>query len=207
MAPEDLEKKVLELEALVAKQSLVLASTGKQLMELQVKDVKTRMHLLDAKQPKFDPEDYVSNEDIVQLVCELQGQLDLLETRTIRRNINAQISLDDAEKPLAPLSNKDGDVPDDYPATLAALKELSNSEVVRLCQFYELIEENEVNLELQAIVDSEHLTPEDATKLLADPQHKDAAATANELSDEEVTELFDELCRYIGVRYRRGITW
>ncbi|KAM9888033.1 hypothetical protein OXX69_013172, partial [Metschnikowia pulcherrima] len=88
----ELAQQVQQLSELVQKQGQMIAKTGKQLMEMQLSDVKSRMAQMDAPQQKFNIEDYATNEDIVQLVCELQGQLDFMEDRSIARTFNSHLT-------------------------------------------------------------------------------------------------------------------
>lgn len=76
MASDDITTQIKELTALVNKQNEVIAKTGKQVLELQMKDVRTKMANIDMKPVKVETEDFATNEDIVQLVGELQIQLD-----------------------------------------------------------------------------------------------------------------------------------
>lgn len=208
---EALAAQVKELTLLVQKHSLIIAKTGKQLMELQLKDVKSRMALLDEKPQKVDTEDFVTNEDIIQLVGELQGQLDFLEDRTIKRAYNSAVtSSSEPTDKIAPLCNRDGDpAPEYYPATVGKLLAISPEDLLRLCEFYELIMENQANPELEAIIKSnDELTPEDAQKLFGAGGNEATIEQKLELfTKEDLDELFDEFARYIGVRIRKGDGW
>lgn len=66
----------------------------------------------DFEEEEENPElDYVTGDDIVELVTELQGQLDLIENRSIRRQANGfAINDDDA---IAPLASTDGSIPNE----------------------------------------------------------------------------------------------
>lgn len=206
---EELEKKVQELSALVQKQNHVIANTGRQVMEMQVKDVKSKMAAMDDK-PKIDTDDFVTNDDIVQLVGELQGQLDFLEDRSIKRVFNSYLTSDSApHSKIAPLCNRDGDpAPGNFPTTLEALNNIKASDLLQLCEFYELIVENEPSQELRDIIKSDTLTPEDAEKLFAlQGQEITLEERLALLTKGDEVELFDELARYIGVRVRRGSGW
>lgn len=210
MASEDLAAKVAELTALVNKQSQALAQTGKQVLELQMKDIKTKMATTDSKPDKIDTEDFVTNEDIVQLVGELQGQLDHMEDRNIKRVCNSAVTADsEPSTALAPLSTRDGEpAPPFFPATVGDLLRLQPVELVQLCDYYELIEPNEPSEDLSELLKGESLLLQDAQKLFA-PQKQDILAheRVQHLSAEEVHELFDEFARFIGVRIRRGRLW
>lgn len=208
MADDSLAAQVKELTELVQKQSKVLAQTGKQVMEMQLKDVKSKMSQMDTKPQKIDTEDFVTNEDIVQLVGELQGQLDYLEDRTIKRAFNSHLTENSsrADK-VAPLCNRDGDpAPEYYPATLGDVLALDSEQLLRLCEFYELILENEPDPELQNILKADSLTEEGARRLFASNEAS-VQQRLELLTKEDADELFDEFARYIGVRVRRGTGW
>lgn len=207
MASEDLEAKVRELSELVHKQSEVLAQTGKQLLELQVKDIKSKMAAMEPQQ-KIDTDDFATDEDIVRLVCELQGQLDFLEDRMSKRVFNSHASEASSAK-LAPVSNRDGEAPPMFPATLGELQKLPPLAIMQLCEFYELIDDYEPAEELEAIMKAETLSAEDAEKLFAQQPKllMSLEEKVAQLTKEDEAELFDELARYIGVRVRKGTGW
>lgn len=211
MSTEAIQAQLDELKLAVQNQNKVLATTGKQVMEMQLKDVKAKMSGLDATPaaPKFDPEDFATNEDIVQLVCELQGQLDFLEDRSIKRTYNSHLSEASAgSEKLAPLCNKDGaPAPQFFPVTLLDLRDITDTDLFRLCEFYELIVENEPTPELESILKSDDLTQQDAEKLLNATSVAPVEEKLKSLSLDDITELFDEFARYIGVRIRRGLGW
>ncbi|GEQ69267.1 hypothetical protein JCM33374_g2938 [Metschnikowia sp. JCM 33374] len=210
----DLAQKVQQLSDLVHKQGQVIAQTGKQLMELQVENVKSRMANLDAKPASFNPEDFASNEDIVQLVCELQGQLDFIEERSMARTFNSHLTSSSKETDnIAPLCNRDGTpAPEFFPKTVGQLNAIAAADLLRLCEFYDLIVENETNPEIDAIVQSDNLTPEDAEKLSSSLSNglsssKTIEQKLDSFSATDLHDLFDELARFIGVRIRRGSQW
>ncbi|RLV90718.1 Uncharacterized protein MRP8 [Spathaspora sp. JA1] len=152
---KQLNEKVSDLALLIERQSKLIAETGEQLLQLQVKDVKTRMSALDAQpQQNIDLTDYINNDDIVQLVTELQTQLDNLEDRTIRRCHNSSII--ESKELLAPLTNRDGDLPDfELPNTLQEFQNLEKIDIIRLAVFYEIIVPDQVtSLEQEGIVAS-----------------------------------------------------
>lgn len=210
MTSEDLNAKIDELFALVHKQNEIIANTGRQLMEMQIKDVKTKMATMDVKPQTIDTEDFATNEDIVQLVGELQSQLDFLEDRTIKRVFNSHLdnNSDDTAQ-IAPLGNKFGEpAPLVFPKTVSELKAITPATLVQLAEYYELIEESEPSAELEEIIKSETLSKEDAAKLLG-PSQLDA--TIDEklqlFSAEDLDALFDDFARHIGVRIRRAGGW
>lgn len=209
MASEDLATQVAELTALVNKQSQMIAQTGKQVLELQMKDIKTKMATMDAKPDKIDTEDFVTNEDIVQLVGELQGQLDHMEDRNIKRICNSAITASsEPTTPIAPLSTRDGEpAPPLFPQTVNALVNLLPVHLLELCDYYELIEPSEPE-DLSGLLKEEQLLLEEAQQLFA-PQKQDILAEerVQQFTQNDLHEIFDEFARFIGVRIRRGLQW
>lgn len=191
-----------ELTAFVEKQSKIIASTGQRLIELLVKDVKDKFHSTD-RTPQIDTSDFITNEDVIQLVGELQGQLDSLEERTIRRNIN---SLLEGDGVLAPLSNKDGEYTDLFPATVAELKALNKFEVVQLAEFFELVAVEDDNKELQSFLASENAdeSQKHLESATAAPPAQNLEDRVAAYSEEQIDAVFDLVARYIGARARRG---
>ncbi|KAI3406659.2 MRP8 [Candida oxycetoniae] len=195
-----IEERVKDLEALIEKQSKIIATTGQKLIEIQINDVKSRMSSMDSN-PKstsqIDTEDYVTNEDVVQLVTELQSQLDFLEDRTIRRTYNTSV-INDEEK-IAPLSNKDGDFPTfPIPQTLGEFKSLAKRDTLRLGLFYEIIlpNEEEIKHTLEHGSNSKNGIIDLAT-------NKDISQLESQFDKEQVSEIYDELARYFGIKHRR----
>ncbi|EGW35621.1 uncharacterized protein SPAPADRAFT_58835 [Spathaspora passalidarum NRRL Y-27907] len=204
---EQLNEQVAKLSGLVERQSKIIAETGEQVLQLQVKDVKTRMSALDMKpqQPEIDLTDYINNEDIVQLVTELQTQLDNLEDRTIRRCSNASIT-----KPsdfLAPLTNRDGDLPDfELPNTLQEFQNLDKVDIIRLAVFYEIIIPNqgsELEQQPEGVVPGiSHAPAAGATAV--ENNSVDIIELSKQFDEIQAIEIFDELARYLGIKYRKG---
>ncbi|KAK6455110.1 uncharacterized protein RJT20DRAFT_136269 [Scheffersomyces xylosifermentans] len=205
---EQLNEKVKSLSAIVEKQTQLIAQSGQQLMALSVNDVKTKINALDAgvvtKGPsskEIDFDDYVTNEDIVQLVGELQNQLDAVEERTTRRTFNALLSSDEGK--VAPLTNKDGDLPETpkIPETLGEFKKLDKVDLVSLALFYELI-----------VSEQEQKDIEDLLNQKEDSAPKEETIDIDEIvkgyTDQQLSEVFDDLARYFGLTYRKNKgTW
>lgn len=193
---EQLNEKIESLTKIVEKQSALISKTGQQLIEMQVKNVKSKMNQIDTKQP--DLSDYVLNEDIVQLVGELQSQLDCLEDRTIARIFNSKLGPVSVGK-IAPLSNKDGELPtfDYYPQTVTDFSKLKTEEILELCEFYELIVPNDESLQ-QFLNDEKLQTLEEASNLIENK------TKAEDLSEGEIKDLQDELARYLGLLHRNS---
>lgn len=198
-----LNEKFQELTAFVEKQSKLIGQTGKQLIEFQINDVKNKMSKSDGQGPPVDTSDFVTNEDIIQLVGELQSQLDFLEERSIRRTFNVQLTSDDDM--IAPITNKDGELPEDlFPKTLKDLKNLDRFQIVQLSEFYELIIPSQQQEDLEKFLQSEQISSQDAEKLLHGKTDVGGLEDrVKALSPKQLDEVFDELARYIGVKYRK----
>lgn len=210
---EQLHDQVQSLSKVVEMQSQLIAKTGKQLMDIQVKDVKSKMNAdtekSSSKAANVDMDDYATNEDIIQLVGELQGQLDMLEDRNIRRTINSHLSSKDKDGLIAPIANKDGDEPqeDVFPATIGDLLSLSKYDIVQLCEFYELVIPMDQQEHLKEFLENnnEMVDMEGAKRLLeVGADNATLKERVEAYSDKQIDELFDILTRFIGVRARRS---
>lgn len=214
---EQLHDQVQSLSKVVEMQSQLIAKTGKQLMDIQVKDVKSKMNAdtekSSSKAANVDMDDYATNEDIIQLVGELQGQLDMLEDRNIRRTINSHLSSEDVDGLIAPIANKDGDEPldDVFPASIGHLLNLSKYDIVQLCEFYELVIPMDQQEHLKAFLENnnEMVDMEGAKRLLeVGADNATLKERAEAYSDKQIDELFDMFTRFIGVRVRRSeLSW
>lgn len=203
---EKLTAKVDSLSLIVEKQSKLLAQTGQKLIEIQIQDVKTKINNHEPAK-NLDLDDYVTNDDIVQLVGELQGQLDALEDRSIKRTFNAQLDAAHPETALiAPLTNRDGELAPEsikYPQTLEEFINLDKASIVNLSIFYELIVQDQEQENIQQLLDGkDENVIQDSIKVLEGPQFLSNAG-AN-YSDQEVDEIYDELARYLGIKYRKN---
>lgn len=189
---QDLTKRVDALTAYVEKQAKMIGKTGEQLVSMQVKNVK---ELMAGGGSKIDMEDYITNDDIVQLVGELQGQLDALEERTTRRMFNCHLSVENDEGLIAPITNQDGETPLEFlPKTLGEFKNLDKKSIVQLCHFYEIIKE----------VLPGNFQPGDE----GNGETEEAFWKRMEnLSEKEVDEYHDELAKYLGLRVRKCGGW
>ncbi|ODV95829.1 hypothetical protein PACTADRAFT_49276 [Pachysolen tannophilus NRRL Y-2460] len=204
---EDLSNKVLELTEIVKKQSKLITTTGQQVLDLQVKQTKQKFDSLDGGSVKsvrgtqipknFD--DFVTNDDVVQLVGELQGQLDFLEARTIRRLVNSNLGLDSI---VAPLPNTDGEEPpkEAFPKTLKDFENLKDEDLIELGNFYGLLppsadEQKQMNDYLEGKVENLNL------------EKQLASATPPKVTDfkkDQLDDIYDELARYLGIKFRRN---
>lgn len=203
---EKLTAKVESLSLVVEKQSKLIAQTGQKLIELQIQDVKTKINNYEPTK-NLDLDDYVTNDDIVQLVGELQGQLDALEDRSIKRSFNAQLDAANPENAMiAPLTNRDGELAPEsikYPSTLQEFINLDKTTIVNLSVFYELIVQDQEQQNIQQLLDGkDENVIQDSIKVLEGPQFLQNAG-AN-FSEEEVDDIYDELARYLGIKYRKN---
>ncbi|KAK6463499.1 hypothetical protein DFJ63DRAFT_312810 [Scheffersomyces coipomensis] len=199
---EQLEAKIEHLSAIIDKQSKIIAKTGEKLLTLELKDIKAKLNSSNTPQSttKLDLDDYVTNEDVVQLVTELQGQLDQIEDRSVIRLFNNSAVNEDNDT-LEILSNKDGEIPDfeGVPTTLGEFKQLSNVDLIQLGLFYEVIfipQENQPSQDPDQIVQQS----KPGSKELKN--HIDQILT--NFSNEDYITLFDDLARYFGLKYRKG---
>lgn len=169
---EQLNEQVQALTQLCQKQSKIIASTGAQLLQLQKQRIKDEDNQPDLSKIDFD--DFVTNEDLVGLVAELQVQLEQLDERLVRRTFNSR-----SETIIAPLINQDGDLPGKllFPATVSDMKSIKKFELVLLAEFYDLM-----------VID-ESL-----------PFDKRVEA----VSEEKEADLFNLLAQYLGLTLRRG---
>lgn len=206
-----LKQQVQELQELVKRQNLLISKTGQSVLELQVSKQRSDIEDLDDKylpskgkksSSQFDSTDFATNEDLVQLVGELQGQLDTIEERSVRRLVNS--TKVDAKDFLAPLPNADGEIPaisdGVFPRSLQDFEKLDNSKLFRLSKFYELLppslkEQEKFEDFLEGKVENFHInetTEEDVEKELEN------------YSEEQLTDIFNDLARYLGIKTRRG---
>lgn len=144
---EELKTQIAELQAQMDKQRLMLAETAQQLIQLQVKetqkeirDIPTPSNAISGDSDGLDSADFATNEDLVQLVAELQGQLTLLDDKSIIRTCNSHV-VEDTD-PIEPLPNLDGTLPDDFPKIVAEFTSLGDDSIVQLARFYELVPPN-----------------------------------------------------------------
>ncbi|ANB14329.1 Mrp8p [Sugiyamaella lignohabitans] len=139
--------------------------------------------------------DAITSEDIVDLVTELQGQLDMLDERSVRRTANAFVAAE--SDPIAPLPGRDGEFPaetESFPATLGEFKALDTSQVEFWLKWYELLPPDEE--ELAQLLDRAGATLEDVGQPAS-------TAPKPEPSIDETNANFDSLARFLGIRARR----
>jgi hypothetical protein len=224
---ESLQKQVDFLTLQVQKNTKTLLKTGQKVLEYEVNNEKAKLYgenpstkraaataTADGEEEEEDEDDEpVKGQDLVELVTELQTQLDLLDTKSIRRSANAFKTNDDDY--IAPLPNNEGEIPpvlatdaaddntpaektDGFPATLGQLKALSNAAVERWLRYYELLPPDEAELK-------ELFGDEIVNSASSEVREAVAAATAKkQLSKQELDAQFDDLARFLGLRVRRS---
>lgn len=187
-----------DIKTQLAKQSKIVAQTAQQVLSMQVAATKSQLNavpspadaLADGKQTSIDTTNFATNEDLVQLVGELQGQLNLLEQKSVLRSANVN-QKKDTDLVLA-LPNLDGEFPpgDDFPHTIAELKDLSDDVVITLCTFYQLLP---AELEERARESEKE-------------QDDQVPPAAQEYPPETVDMLFEDLASFLGVSHvKRGL--
>ncbi len=202
---EQLTQQVNELSLLVKKQSQLLTKTGEQVLHLQVKSQREGVEDFDPKSlsgkasqrrkaPNFDTTDFATNEDIVQLVGELQGQLEVIEERSIRRLVNSQKKTGDV---LAPQLNNDGEEPplELYPKDIEAFTKINDETLVQLARFYEVLPPTE----------EERAKFEDFVEGKSDNLEAEVKIDASRYSKDDLNEAFDKLARTLGLNVRRTV--
>jgi hypothetical protein len=199
---EDLQKQIDDLKTQLVKQTGIIAKTAQQVLSMQVQDTKKKMDavpnpltLASGGNSNIDTSDFATNEDLVQLVGELQGQLNLLEQKSVLRTVNAHQNQD--TDIVVPLPNLDGDMPDSevFPHSIAEFKALADDTIVFLCKFYQLLPVTlEERATMQAFVEGKISYPND-------PSNKDYEAPAEDYPPETIDELYTELANFIGVSH------
>lgn len=220
---ESVKAEVDNLAALVHRSAKAVAETGQRVLRMEISDERKAISTLPSPlsgsslrdQAKSETSqgangDAVGSEDLVELVTELQGQLDLLDMRSVRRSANSTKIADDEF--IAALPGNDGLVPGEseiseeereesmlpdikFPATVGEFKKLSPTDVETWLRYYELLPPDEAELR----------------ELLGDTAATEAGKTAVEgaVSNDHLTEAeanthFDTLARHLGLRPRRS---
>lgn len=226
---ESLQKDVANLTALLHRSSKAIAETGQRVMKIELAQERSAVNAIPSdplglnaggstqQQRKAsaaggDDEENapVGSEDLVELVTELQGQLDLLDVRSTRRSANTT-KTDDAEG-IAALPGPDGVIPTDllpqggddqedgladlpeFPRTLGEFKALPDTHIDFWLKYYELLPPDEA--ELRELLGNDPEADRAVKESLA-VTHKDV------VSQEERDERFDTLARYLGLKPRR----
>ena len=201
---EKLQKKVDDLERIVKKQTLLISKTGENVIELQLSKQKSGVAALAAPGSGnlIDPGDVATNNDFVELVRELQGELDRIEERSIRRLANTTKT--EPSDIIAPLPNADGDVPalkdGFFPETVKDFQEISDIQLFRLAKFYERLALNAKEMEKY----EEYLEGKIGTMQITDTSEEDLKKEIAQYSKSQIDDLFNDVARYLGLRIRRG---
>lgn len=201
---EALEKEIGALKAIVSKQKDLLAKTGQQVLSLQVKNTKQQLDAIPpppSLTPAIDTSDFATNEDLVQLVGELQGQLDILEEKSVLRGINVRQDNDDDL--IVPLPNVDGDLPSSevFTKTVAEFKAISDDTLIELCRFYQLLPQTaELEARIQAFVDGE-ISKEELDR------KDDFHPPAHDYTQEQLNGYFKDLAEFLGVSHLKREVW
>lgn len=207
---ELLREEIEKLKILVKKQGETISRTGVNVLEMQVKNQSSDMEKVGFtnlnKADDILDSDFASNEDLVQLVAELQGQLDTIEERSIRRTVNS--TKRNNEDILAPLPNPDGDTPtfadELFPNTLKDFKDLSDFKLYKLAKFYEIVQPSVKESEAF----EEFMEGKAENFYAADLTDDEVNAEVKKLSKDQLEDAYNDLARYLGVTVRRGdMTW
>ena len=207
MASKDiiaLQKRIDALEAIVQKQNLLIGKTGKNMLEMQIEKTKSDLNRYpNSSKGGLDSGDVATNEDLVQLVAELQGELNNIEERSIRRMANAgKVKPTDS---IAPLLNADGDVPTVqdswFPKTVQEFEKLTDMELFRLAKFYERVPLSGKEHEKY----EQYLEGKLETMKITDTKDEDLKDQIKNYSPDQIDDIFNDVARYLGLPTRRGV--
>lgn len=192
-----LQAQIDDLKIQLTKQHTIVVKTAQQVLSMQVKDTRQKMDAIPnpgaIANGGIDTSEFATNEDLVQLVGELQGQLNLLEQKSVLRTINAHQSKD--EDILIPLPNVDGIMPikDIFPHSIAEFKSLAGETILHLCKFYQLLAPTlEERAKMQAFVEGKIESPNVGA---------DFDAPADDYPPETIEEMFSELADFLGISH------
>lgn len=211
---DQIKQQIADLQRLVKKQSLIISKTGQNVLEMQMSKQRSDVNAIGPKAPEskhgisqLEANDVVTNEDLVQLVGELQGQLDTIEERSVRRLVNA--SKTQSVDILAPLPNADGEIPKGgsdgvFPTTLEDFETVNDVALFKLAKFYELLppslkEQEKFEDFMEGKVQEFHIS---------EMPDEEVERELKNYSSGQLEDTFNELARYLGLRPRRGAaTW
>lgn len=211
---ELLKTQVAELQELVRRQSLLISKTGQNVLELQVSKQRADVDSFGNKassgskvsNSQVENADLATNEDLVQLVGELQGQLDTIEERSIRRLANSTKTAN--KEFLSPLPNADGEIllaeANLFPHTLKDFEDVSDISLFKLAKFYELLppslkEQEAFEDFLEGKVQDFHID---------EIPDEEVQKELKNYSSDQLEDIFNDLARYLGLKLRRGTaTW
>lgn len=202
-----LQLQINQLTALVEKQNKLILSTGERLMSLEVKQQKKNISKLggsskddgDSSSDEEDDDGYARNEDLIQLVGELQGQLINLDYKSVNRVNNSCIK---DNEPLALILNADGEEPSediDYPKTKNDLLSFTDIQIFKLAMFYELVPPIVLH-------NTDEALDKKLKELSVDENQEDSLERHMNVllpSKKEKIELFNNVAAYLGVNLRK----
>ena len=202
---QSLKKRLDALEILVRKQNVLIGKTGQGMLAMQLDKQKSDLSHMPGSvtEPAAGSAHAATDEDLVQLVAELQGELNNIEERSIRRMANAGKS--SAKEAIAPMLNADGDVPlqtdEWFPKTVGDFESISTTNLFRLAKFYERMplsgkEQEKYEQYLDGKIESMKVT---------DSTDEDIAAEMKNYSPDQIDDIFNDLARYLGLPARRGV--
>ncbi|KAL6935193.1 uncharacterized protein HGUI_03080 [Hanseniaspora guilliermondii] len=202
-----LQEQVNQLTSLVEKQNKLILSTGERLMSLEVRQQKKSISKLsgssendgDSSSDEEDDDGYARNEDLIQLVGELQGQLINLDYKSVNRVNNSSIK---DNEPLALILNADGEEPPqdiDYPKTKNDLLSFTDIQIFKLAMFYELVPPIVLH-------NSDETLDKKLKELSVDENQEDSLERHMNVllpTKKEKDELFNNVAAYLGVNVRK----
>lgn len=219
---ESVKAEVDNLAALVHRSAKAVAETGQRVLRMEISDERKAISTIPnplsgsslREQAKSEANegngDAVGSEDLVELVTELQGQLDLLDMRSVRRSANSTKIADDEF--IAALPGNDGLIPGEseiseeelegsmlpdikFPTTVGEFKKLSQKDVETWLRYYELLPPDEA--ELRELLGGAATTEAGKTAV-------EGAVSNDHLTEAEANSHFDTLARHLGLRPRRS---
>lgn len=211
---DQIKQQVADLQRLVKKQSLIISKTGQNVLEMQISKQRSDVGSIGPKPAEskhnvaqMEASEVATNEDLVQLVGELQGQLDTIEERNVRRLVNATKTM--PEDILAPLPNADSEIPQGgesgvFAVTLKDFDGLSDVALFKLAKFYELLppslkEQEKFEDFMEGKVEDFHIS---------EMPDEEVQRELKNYSSGQLDDIFNDLARYLGLRSRRGVaTW
>ncbi|QLQ81036.1 hypothetical protein HG537_0E03910 [Torulaspora globosa] len=204
---ELLKQQVTELQELVKRQSLIISKTGQNVLELQVAKQKAGVEAfgktgVSKSSSQLEGADFATNEDLVQLVGELQGQLETIEERSIRRLVNSMKN--DPKDLISPLPNSDAEIPvvgeGLFPRSLEEFEKISDTALYKLAKFYELLppslkEQEQFEDYLEGKVEEFHIS---------EIKDEEVEKELKKYSSDQLEDVFNDVARYLGLKLRRG---
>lgn len=211
---DQIKQQIADLQRLVKKQSLIISKTGQNVLEMQVSKQRSDVNSIGSKGTdskhgisQLEANDVVTNEDLVQLVGELQGQLDTIEERNVRRLVNSVKA--QPTDILAPLPNADAEIPKGgsegvFPTTFNDFEKINDVALFKLAKFYELLppslkEQEKFEDFMEGKAEEFHIS---------EMPDEEVEKELKNYSSGQLEDTFNDLARYLGLRVRRGTaTW